>query len=101
MRNLDRDELITELRRLRPQFEREGVTHLTLFGSRARRDNHAGSDVDLLVEVDDHGRFSLLDLAGVYGIIEDNLGLESSLVMRRSLDEDFRARIETDQVSVF
>jgi predicted nucleotidyltransferase len=101
MRDLDREELIAELQRLRPAFEREGVKHMALFGSRARRDNRPDSDVDLLIEVDNSKKFSLLELAGVYGIIEDELGLESSLVMRRSLEEDFKQRVATDEVGVF
>jgi len=103
MRNLDREELITELRRLRPQFEGRGVTHMALFGSRARRDNRPDSDVDLIIEISDLAdeKFSLLDLAGIYGVIEDELGLESSLLMRRSLDDSFRWTVDRDQVVVF
>jgi hypothetical protein len=103
MRNLDREELIAELQRLRPQFEREGVTHMSLFGSRARRDNRPDSDVDLVIEISDEAdkRFSLLDLAGIYGLIEEELGLESSLVMRRSLNDSFKWTVDRDQVVVF
>lgn len=101
MRNLDREQLIAELQRLKPRFEHEGVTHMALFGSRARRDNRPDSDIDLLIEVDNTKKFSLLDLAGVYGIIEDELGLESSLLMRRSLGEDFKQRVAIDEVGVF
>lgn len=103
MRNLDREELIAELQRLRPDFEDRGVTHMSLFGSRARRDNHPDSDVDLVIEISDEAdmKFSLLDLAGIYGIIEDELGLESSLVMRRSLNDSFKWTVDRDQVVVF
>ena len=103
MRNLDREELIAELQRLRPVFEREGVTHMSLFGSRARRDNRPDSDIDLVIEISDEAdkKFSLLDLAGIYGIIEDELGLESSLLMRRSLNDSFKWTVDRDQVVVF
>ena len=103
MRNLDREELIAELLTLRPLFQRRGVSHVSLFGSRARRDNRPDSDVDLVIEIEDEAneRFSLLDLAGLYGLIEDRLGLESSLLMRRSLDAGFRQRVARDEVVVF
>jgi predicted nucleotidyltransferase len=103
MRDIAREELIAELQRLRPQFEREGVTHMALFGSRARRDNRPDSDVDLVIEISDEvdKKFSLLDLAGIYGIIEAELGLESSLLMRRSLNDSFRWTVDRDQVVVF
>ncbi len=103
MRDLDREELIAELQRLRPEFEERGVTHVALFGSRARRDNRPDSDIDLVIEISDEAdkKFSLLDLAGLYGVIEDELGLESSLVMRRSLNDSFKWTVNRDQVVVF
>ena len=103
MRDIAREELIAELQRLRPQFEREGVTHMALFGSRACRDNRPDSDVDLVIEISDEAdkKFSLLDLAGIYGIIEDERGLESSLLMRRSLNDSSRWTVDRDQVVVF
>lgn len=103
MRNIDREELIAALQRLRPQFEGRGVTHMSLFGSRARRDNRPDSDVDLVLEISDEAdkNFSLLDLAGIYGVIEEEIGLESSLLMRRSLNDSFRWTVDRDQVVVF
>jgi hypothetical protein len=103
MRDLDREELIAELQRLRPQFEREGVTHMALFGSRARRDNRPDSDVDLVIEISDavDRHFSLLDLIGVGHIIEDSIGIEANLFMRRSLNDSFKWTVGRDQVHVF
>lgn len=101
MRDIAREELIAELKRLKPEFERGGVTHMALFGSRARGDHRSDSDVDLVIEVDNEGRFSLLDLAGIYNLIEDRLGLESSLLMRRSLSDSFRRTVARDQVVLF
>ena len=42
-----------------------GVTRLALFGSTARGAAWPSSDVDLLIEVDPHARFTLVDLAGL------------------------------------
>lgn len=101
MRTIDRQQLLNELRELRPQFERGGVRHMLLFGSRARQDNRTDSDVDLLIDVDDEKPFSLLDMIGVGHIIEDHIGLEANLIMRRSLEESFRREVEPDIVPVF
>ncbi len=101
MRQLSRDQLIVELRRLRPAFEREGVTGMVLFGSRARGDNRPESDVDLAVEVDESRKFSLLDLIGVGHIIEDEIGIEPNLFMRRSLDHRFGRQVELEGLDVF
>ena len=102
MRDLAREQLLTELRALKPVFEREGVVHLSMFGSRARGDNRPDSDVDLVVDVEKGRKFSGLDLAGIYGLIEDQLGLESSLiVLDKYTDPRFVAKIERDLVPVF
>lgn len=102
MRDIAREQLLQELRALRPEFERRGVTRMALFGSRARGDNRPDSDVDIVIDIEPNRKFSGLDAAGVYGVIENNIGLESSvIVLDRYADPDFVAAIERDQVSVF
>ena len=101
MRDIGREELLQELAALQPVLEQDGVRHLMLFGSRARQDNRPDSDVDVLIDVEPDRKFSLLDMAGVYGHIEDRVGLESSVVVRRYTPEDFLARIMVDAIPVF
>ena len=101
MRDIKREELLAELRALRPKFAQDGVTHMALFGSRARRDNRPDSDVDLLIEIDEGRKFSLLDLVGVGHIIEDNLGMPASIVMRRSITDEFAEETRNELVEVF
>jgi predicted nucleotidyltransferase len=100
-RNPTRTELVAELRALEPEFVREGVTHMTLFGSRARGDNRPDSDVDLVIEVAEGRKFSLLDLVGVGHTVEDHIGLASSILMRRSLAADFLDELRRDGVDIF
>jgi len=102
MRDLSRDQLIAELRQLRPQFEREGVVGMVLFGSRARGDNRPDSDVDIVVDIEEGRRFGL-EAVGVYHIIEDNLGLATSVVPRSGLadDPEFGRRVANDEIVVF
>lgn len=103
MRNLTREQLLAELRALQPQFEREGVAHMTLFGSRARGDHRPDSDVDLVIDVEPARQISLLDIAHLYGIIEDATGLESSILTRGGLRDapEFAMRIAPDEMRVF
>lgn len=102
MRDLSREQLLAELRALRPEFEREGVAHMTLFGSRARGDNRPDSDVDVVVDVQEGRKFGL-EAVGVYQIILDNLGLPSSIVPRSglALAPDFGRTVVRDGVPVF
>jgi predicted nucleotidyltransferase len=102
MRDITREQLLAELRALRPQFEREGVMHMAIFGSRARGDNRIDSDVDIIVDVRDGHKFGL-EAVGVFNIIEDHLGLPSSIVTREGLsfDAPFQVRVALDEVAVF
>lgn len=101
MRDLAREQLLKELLELKPQFERDGVTHLALFGSRARGDNRADSDIDLMVDLDPGRSLSLLDIVGIGHIVEDRLGLTAQIVLRRSAPAKFLANASTDQIVVF
>lgn len=93
--------MIEALVTLRPAIEAEGVTHVALFGSRARGDNKPHSDIDLLLEVDPESRFSLLDLVGVQHTVRDKTGLPANAMMRRSLAPDFNRAIRKDVVEIF
>ncbi len=101
MRDIAREELIAELLRLRPELQKEGVTHMALFGSRARRDNRPDSDVDLVVDLDASRRLSLLDVVGFHHLVEDRIGLPAHITTRGSLEGKFKQRVERDQVTVF
>ena len=101
MRDFSREQLLAELRALKPQFEREGVAHLSLFGSRARGDNQQDSDVDVLVDVQPGRKFGL-EWVNVHHIISDNLGLESNVVvLDKYAHPRFVANVERDRVRVF
>lgn len=101
MRDLSREQLLAELRALKPEFERLGVAHLSLFGSRARGDHRTDSDVDVLVDIQAGRKFGL-EWVGVSHVITDNLGLESNVVvLDRSTDAKFVENVERDRVPIF
>jgi predicted nucleotidyltransferase len=70
---MDRDEILALLSRHKPDMQqRFGVRSLALFGSRARGQAQADSDVDLLVEFD--GPASSARYFGLQFFLEDLLG---------------------------
>ena len=101
MRNVRRQTLIAELLAMQPALRDRGVLHIALFGSRARQDNRQDSDIDLLVEIKEDQKFSLLDLVGVAHVIEDRVGLSANLFMKRSLDPAFLKEARHEQIAVF
>lgn len=96
-----RDKIITSLRGLEAALRKRGITSLAIYGSRARGDARRDSDLDILVEIKDGIKFSLLDLIGVEHIIRDATGLETHAEMRRSLEPRFAERIADDIIEVF
>jgi predicted nucleotidyltransferase len=98
---MTRDEIIAKLKETAPALRAEGITHLAVFGSRARSDAREDSDLDVLIEVDPEASFSLMKLVGVEHIIKDATGLNAQAEMRRSLEPHFAQRIAADVIEVF
>ena len=99
--DIRREEVIAALRRLERRIRQEGVTHLAIFGSRARGDNRPESDLDVLVDVQADRKFSLLDLIGVSHVISDEIGIPANMFMRRSLEPEMARTIAPDIIEIF
>jgi predicted nucleotidyltransferase len=75
---------------------RRGACNLRVFGSVARGESHAGSDLDLLVEME-QGR-TLLDLVGLWQDLEEALGRRVDVVSEGGLSPHLRERILSEAV---
>lgn len=75
-----------------------GARNVRVFGSVARGEATATSDIDFLVELEP-GR-SLLDLGGLQFELEQLLGCHVDLVTERGLKERIRARVLREAVPV-
>ena len=67
-----------------------------IFGSYARGDFHADSDLDLLVDVDPGA--NLFDLVGLQHFLEDKLGCKVDVGTRNSLREELRAAVFSEAI---
>ena len=73
------------LREHMPELERDhGVVSLALFGSYVRGEQHADSDLDVLVEFD--GTIGMFGFMATERCISDLLGVQVDLVMKQSLN---------------
>jgi len=83
------------VRQLEPRLKTEfRVTALYVFGSVARGEARADSDIDVLVEFDGPATFArFMDLKA---LLEDILGAQVDLVTRAALRSQLKPRIESE-----
>lgn len=96
-----RSEVLARLRPLEVALRREGVTALYLFGSVARDEATAASDIDLLFDVGGETRFSLFDQGRIASDLAETLSAGVDLVAAAGLRPAMRARVERERIQVF
>jgi predicted nucleotidyltransferase len=77
---------------------RFGVSRLSIFGSRSRGDERAGSDLDVLVEFD--RPIGLLAFSQLESELSDLTGFRVDLVMRSALKPNLERQIISEAIPV-
>ena len=99
---MERSEIVDILRRHDLQLNDVGATHMYLYGSRARADGRADSDVDLFIDYDPSVQIpSLFKLIALEQALSAELGVPVSIATRRSLHPLMREGIERDAICIF
>lgn len=96
---MTRDEILNRLRQRSTDFHRLGVESLALFGSQARGEASADSDVDILVSFRD-GAATFDNYMDLKFALEDLLGHTVDLVTTGALRPELRESVERDLVHV-
>lgn len=96
---MNRDAVLKILKQLKPELVRRfGVKRLALFGSTARNEARAGSDIDIVVS------FELPATSkryfGVQFLLEDELGCSIDLVTEKAMRDELRPYIEKEAINV-
>ena len=102
---MDRDAIIASLRQHEAELRRLGVESLSLFGSTARGENTAQSDIDLAVKLD-HKRMPsgfhyAARLEELRERLADALGRPVDVVPEPVRKRRFQAQIDKDRVLAF
>jgi predicted nucleotidyltransferase len=95
---MGRDDVLTLLAANRGEIERLGVGSLRLFGSVARGEASADSDVDILVSFRGTPTFSGYMKLRIF--LEDLLGARVDLITESGLREGARPFVEKDAIRV-
>jgi len=98
---MDKAFVIETLRRCQPELRRMGIASVSLFGSVARGQASAASDIDLLVRYDPAARLSLLDVVHIENYLAGVFGRPVQLVREPIERPRMRARVEAERLNVF
>jgi predicted nucleotidyltransferase len=98
---MKRDTAIAKLKENADAIRALGATALYLYGSTARDEARADSDVDVFIEYDRETRFSLLDLVGIQLELQDRLGTKVDVATRNGIRKEFRKFAEHDAIRIF
>jgi predicted nucleotidyltransferase len=79
---MNRLDAIRQLTNRADALKARGATSLFVFGSTARDQMRADSDLDLFIDYDPQRKFSLVDLSALKNFLEDELGLTVDLTTR-------------------
>ena len=99
---MHRDSALRILRDAAPALrERYGVVGACLFGSVARGDNDALSDVDVAVQFDDGAPLDVMKLCGVSGFLSSLFETDVDVVVQPTRNSGLSAVIEREAVVAF
>ena len=94
--NFNRDKLKKSVETISKKY---GVERVYLFGSHARNEANADSDVD--IRIDKGTLRGLFQLAGFQLELEESLGVKVDVLTTQSLDESFLTNIKRDEVVIY
>jgi uncharacterized protein len=97
----ERERILAQLRAQAPRLRARGIRRLSLFGSMARGQCRAKSDVDLLIEVDPTSHFSLFDLIDLQDDLHWLLGRRAHFAFASKLRPWLRQEILAEAIAIF
>ena len=98
---MERDRVIETLRQHSDELRSVGLMHVSVFGSVARGDATAQSDVDLIADFDRSLRLTLVKIGSLEHRLCELLGAEVELSSAYWLREPVRSRALREAVLVF
>lgn len=94
-------DVLRTLRAHEPELRSLGVSHAAVFGSIARGEANADSDIDVLVELDEGRRMGIFEYARLKLYINELLDGAADVVNRRTLKPLLRDNILHDSIHAF
>jgi uncharacterized protein len=89
------------LRNAESELRTKGVCHAGIFGSTAREEARADSDVDILVDFDPSAAITIYDYVAIRRGIEELFGQPVDVIDRRGLSPGMQKPVARDLVYAF
>ena len=98
---MNRQQILAKLRESEAVLRARGVSHASLFGSRARDDARPDSDIDIMVEFDPAAHVTVFNYAGLKDHIAGLFDGPVDVVSREGLKPYIRPAAMTDAIYAF
>ena len=95
------EQALTTLRNAEPALRAKGIAHAGVFGSTARGEQHAGSDIDILIDFDPSARITVYDYVAVKNDIASLFDGKVDVIDREGLKPHLRQPVVRDLVYAF
>src|SRR5437588_8299787 len=97
--DMRRDEVIARLKEAEPALRARGIRRAAVFGSVARGDNHAGSDIDILVEFEPGAEGTIYEYMRLKEFVASLFDGPVDVIDRDALKPHLRAPATRDTLS--
>jgi len=98
---MDKQDVISKLREHEWELKDAGIIHLCVFGSVARGESSAASDVDLMADFDTSMRLTLVKVGSLQCRLTDLLGVPVELSSAEWMREPVKSRALHEAVRAF
>ena len=98
---MDRQTVIDRLKRNQATLKALGLARLSLFGSTARGQASATSDIDLAVTLDKDAKIDLFRFAAITEQLTRLLGTQVDLIVEPARNPRMQAQIDRDRLRVY
>jgi len=98
---MDRPQILAKLKENESVLRARGVSHIAVFGSRARGDNRSDSDIDIMIEMDPAARIGIYDYVALKDYIAGLFDDPVDVVSRDGLKPYVRPAATADAVYAF